>query len=73
MAALAKLNTERCREVARIETMSLSEAADHLVGLGWNVYSDRLVDNTHSSRKLGRELRRIRKQRDEVTHRKVAA
>jgi hypothetical protein len=69
MAVLAQLNKHRCQEVARMEGLSLGEAADHLVELGWHSYSDRHVDAVHSNRKLGRELRRIRKQRDDLLHR----
>lgn len=73
MAVLAKLNADRCREVARTEGITLAEAADHLVMLGWHAYQDHRIDHMHRSPKLGSELRKIRKQRDAVLHRKVAA
>lgn len=72
MAVLAKLNADRCREVACIEGMKLGAAADHLIELGWHAYLDHRADQTHSSQKLGRELRRIRKQREDLLHRKPA-
>lgn len=67
MAAVLKaLNKFRAQEVARAEGLSLGEAADLLVELGWHVYSDRMVDAAHGSLKLAAELGRIRKTRDGI-------
>ena len=72
MALLAKLNTDRCRMVARDKDITLSEAGDFLVELGWCAYRDHLDDQMHpTGGKLDRELRKIHKQRNEVLHRKV--
>jgi hypothetical protein len=43
VAALSRLNADRCRTLARQEGISLAEAADRLIEAGWLHYRDRAL------------------------------
>ena len=45
MAVLGKLNSDRCKRIAREKGISLSRAGDFLVELGWQSYH--LTDQVH--------------------------
>jgi hypothetical protein len=58
-SAIAQSNTKRCKEIARENRITVAAAADHLIELGWNAYQN--------------QLRKISKNIDESTNRRVSA